>query len=73
MKFRIIEVPRFDNWSGEYEITFSVQQKVWFFWKNVYTGLSSTRTAEMLLERKLRIANAHKNKPHGKIVKEIEV
>jgi hypothetical protein len=72
MKFRIIEVPRFENWSGEYEMTFSVQQKVWFFWKNVYTGLTDARSAEKLLERKLRIASVHKNKPNGKIVKEIE-
>jgi hypothetical protein len=53
-------------------MTFSVQQKVWFFWKNVYTGLTDARSAEKLLERKLRIASVHKNKPNGKIVKEIE-
>jgi hypothetical protein len=73
MKFRIIEVPSFDNWSGEYEITFSAQQKVWFWWKNIYTGLSSLKTAEIMLERFIKRQTAHKNKPYTKVHKEIEV
>jgi hypothetical protein len=73
MKFRIIEVPRFDNWSGEYEMTFSVQQKVWFWWVNIYRNLTSLTTAQSLIERIVRTAASHKNKPTRKVVKEIEV
>ena len=73
MKFRIIQKPTFCNWSGEYEDVYFVQQKVWFWWKNVYTNLRSLDTAAILLDKLVLRETHRKNKPDKKVHKEIEV
>jgi hypothetical protein len=72
MKFRIIEKPLFDKWSGEYEQKFLVQKKVLFWWSTVsiHFGLISAEVSLTILVKK---AQSRKYKPESKLHMEVEV